>query len=98
MSNDSSTNSDCTDVKASSAYNAIRCLANGLNIDLRRLPGGTTSKDASGVLLEGGWCICLELGRRTLFFSSTLLRCDLHKKKIPGRTSYSQHIMIRNET
>ena len=30
--------------------------ADGLyNIDLRRLPRGTTSEDASGVLLEGGW-------------------------------------------
>ena len=33
-----------------------------------------------------------------LFFCSTLLRCDLHKKKVPGRTPYSQHIMIRNWT
>ena len=32
------------------------------------------------------------------FFCSTLLRCDLHKKKVPGRTPYSQHIMIRNWT
>ena len=32
------------------------------------------------------------------FFGSTLLRCDLHKKKVPGRTPYSQHIMIRNWT
>ena len=38
------------------AYDAIRGLADGLyNIDLRRLPRGTTSEDASGVLLEGGW-------------------------------------------
>ena len=33
-----------------------------------------------------------------IFFCSTLLRCDLHKKKVPGRTPYSQHIMIRNWT
>ena len=32
------------------------------------------------------------------FFCSTLLRCDLHKKKVAGRTPYSQHIMIRNWT
>ena len=36
--------------------------------------------------------------RRMPFFCSTLLRCDLHKKKVPGRTPYSQHIMIRNWT
>ena len=34
----------------------------------------------------------------SVFFCSTLLRCDLHKKKVPGRTPYSQHIMIRNWT
>ena len=66
VSDDSSTDSECTDVEASSiasdldrfdtAYDAIRGLADGLyNIDLRRLPRGTTSEDASGVLLEGGW-------------------------------------------
>ena len=37
-------------------YDAIRSLADGLyNINLRRLSRGTTSEDASGVLLEGGW-------------------------------------------
>ena len=66
VSDDSSTDSECTDVEASSiasdldrfdtAYDAIRGLADGLyNIDLRRLSRGTTSEDASGVLLEGGW-------------------------------------------
>ena len=38
------------------AYDTIRSLADGLyNIDLRRLPRGTTSENASGVLLEDGW-------------------------------------------
>ena len=66
MSDDSSTDSEWTDVEASSiasdldrfdtAYDAIRGLADGLyDIDLRRLPRGTTSEDASGVLLEAGW-------------------------------------------
>ena len=66
VSDDSSTDSECTDVEASSntsdldrfdtAYDAIRGLADGLyNIDLRRFPRGTRSEDASGVLLEGGW-------------------------------------------
>ena len=66
VSDDSSADSECTDMEASSiasdlhrfdtAYDAIRGLSNGLyNIDLRRLPRGTTSEDASGVLLEGGW-------------------------------------------
>ena len=32
------------------------------------------------------------------FFCSTLLRCDLHTKKVPGGTPYSQHIIIRNWT
>ena len=65
VSDDFSTDSECTDVEASSiasdldrfdtAYDAIRGLADGLyNIDLRRLSRGTTSEDASGVLLEGG--------------------------------------------
>ena len=47
MSDDFSTDLDRFDT----AYNAIRGLAD----DLRRLPRGTTSEDASGVLLEGGW-------------------------------------------
>ena len=66
VSDDSSTDSECTDVEASSiasnldrfdtVYDAICSLADGLyNIDLRRLPRGTTSEDASGVLLEDGW-------------------------------------------
>ena len=66
VSDNSSTDSECTDVEASSialdldrfdtVYDAIRGLADGLyNIDLRRLSRGTTSEDASGVLLEGGW-------------------------------------------
>ena len=33
-----------------------------------------------------------------LFFCSTLLRCDLLAKKVPGRAPYSQHIIIRNWT
>ena len=33
-----------------------------------------------------------------VFFCSTLLRCDLLAKKVPGRAPYSQHIMIRNWT
>ena len=33
-----------------------------------------------------------------IFFCSTLLRCDLLAKKVPGRAPYSQHIMIRNWT
>ena len=56
----------CTDVEASSiasdldrfdtAYDAFRGLADGLyHIDLRRFSRGTTSEDAAGVLLEGGW-------------------------------------------
>ena len=32
------------------------------------------------------------------FFCSTLLRCDLLAKKVPGRAPYSQHIIIRNWT
>ena len=34
----------------------------------------------------------------TFFFCSLLLECDLLAKKIPGRTLYSQHIIIRNWT
>ena len=37
-------------------------------------------------------------GVRAFFFGSTLLRCDLLAKKVPGRTPYSQHIIIRNWT
>eukprot|EP00434_Breviolum_minutum_P043702 symbB.v1.2.038970.t1/scaffold6269.1/size19506/1 len=66
VSDDSSTDSKCTDVEASSiasdldrfdtAYDAFRGLADGLyHIDLRRFSRGTTSEDAAGVLLEGGW-------------------------------------------
>ena len=33
-----------------------------------------------------------------VFFCSTLLRCDLLAKKVPGRAPYSQHIIIRNWT
>ena len=61
VSDDSSTDSECTNVEVSSiasdlerfntVYDAIRgCLADRLyNIDLRRLSRGTTSEDASGV-------------------------------------------------
>ena len=42
---------------------------------------------------------CAEECLHTLFFfCSTLLRCDLHTKKVPGGTPYSQHIVIRNWT
>ena len=34
----------------------------------------------------------------SFFFCSTLLRCDLLAKKVPGRAPYSQHIIIRNWT
>ena len=40
----------------------------------------------------------LEVSVQTTFFCSTLLRCDLRKKKVPGRAPYSQHIIIRNWT
>ena len=33
-----------------------------------------------------------------LFFCSTLLRCDLLAKKVPGRAPYSQHIIFRKWT
>ena len=32
------------------------------------------------------------------FFCSSLLRCDLLAKKVPGRAPYSQHIIIRDWT
>ena len=35
---------------------------------------------------------------RCLFFCSTLLRCDLLAKKVPGRAPYSQHIIFRKWT
>ena len=65
VSDNSSTDWECTDVEASSvasdqdrfdtAYDAFRDLANGLyHIDLRRYSRGVTSEDAAGVpLLEG---------------------------------------------
>ena len=65
VSDNSSTDSECTDVEASSvasdqdrfdtAYDAFRDLANGLyHIDLRRYSRGITSEDAAGVpLLDG---------------------------------------------
>ena len=65
VSDNSSTDSECTDVEASSvasdqdrfdtAYDAFRDLANGLyHIDLRRYSRGVTSEDAAGVpLLDG---------------------------------------------
>ena len=34
----------------------------------------------------------------TFFFCSTLLRCDLLAKKVPGRAPYSQHIIFRKWT
>ena len=63
MSDNSSTDSECTDVEASSlasdqdrfdtAYDAFRDLANDLyDIDLRRYPRGVTSEDAAGVPLK----------------------------------------------
>ena len=66
VSDNSSTDSECTDVEASSvasdldrfdtAYNAFRDLANGLyHIDLRRYSRGVTSEDAAGVLLVDGY-------------------------------------------
>eukprot|EP00434_Breviolum_minutum_P011485 symbB.v1.2.010124.t1/scaffold618.1/size180184/1 len=65
VSDNSSTDSECTDVEASSvasdqdrfdtAYDAFRDLANGLyHIDLRRYSRGITTEDAAGVpLLDG---------------------------------------------
>ena len=65
MSDNSSTDSECTDVEASSvasdqdrfdtAYDAFRDLANGLyHIDLRRYSRGIAGEDAAGVpLLDG---------------------------------------------
>ena len=66
VSDNSSTDSECTDVEASSiasdldrfdtAYDAFHGLADGLyHIDLRRYSRGITSEDAAGVLLEEGW-------------------------------------------
>ena len=66
VSDNSSTDSECTDVEASSvasdldrfdtAYDAFRDLANGLyHIDLRRYSRGITSEDAAGVLLVDGY-------------------------------------------
>ena len=65
VSDNSSTDSECTDVEASSlasdqdrfdtAYDAFRDLANDLyDIDLRRYPRGVTSEDAAGVPLMDG--------------------------------------------
>ena len=65
VSDNSSTDSKCTDVEAFSlasdqdrfdtAYDAFRDLANDLyNIDLRRYPRGVTSEDAAGVPLKDG--------------------------------------------
>ena len=65
MSDNSSTDSECTDVEASSvasdqdrfdtAYDAFRDLADDLyDIDLRRYPRGVTSEDAAGVPLMAG--------------------------------------------
>ena len=62
VSDNSSTDSECTDMEASSvasdqdrfdtAYDAFRDLANGLyHIDLRRYSRGVTSDDAAGVPL-----------------------------------------------
>ena len=65
VSDNSSTDSECTDIEASSiasdqdrfdtAYDAFRDLANDLyHIDLRRYSRGITSEDAAGVLLLDG--------------------------------------------
>ena len=65
VSDNSSTDSECTDVEASSlasdqdrfdtAYDAFRDLANDLyDIDLRRYPRGVSSEDAAGVPLKDG--------------------------------------------
>ena len=65
VSDSSSTDSECTNVEASSvasdqdrfdaAYAAFSDLAEGLyHIDLRRYSRGVTSKDAAGVLLKDG--------------------------------------------
>ena len=65
MSDNSSTDSECTDVEASSlasdqdrfdtAYDAFRNLANDLyDIDLRRYHRGVTSEDAAGVPSKDG--------------------------------------------
>ena len=65
MSDNSSTDSECTDVEASSvasdqdrfdtAYDAFRDLADDLyDIDLRRYSRGVTSEDAAGVPLMDG--------------------------------------------
>ena len=65
MSDSSSTDSECTNLEASSvasdqdrfdaAYAAFSDLAEGLyHIDLRRYSRGVTSKDAAGVLLKDG--------------------------------------------
>ena len=74
VSDNSSTDSECTDVEASSvasdqdrfdtAYDAFRDLADDLyDIDLRRYSRGVTSEDAAP-LMDGckSWCICPELG------------------------------------
>ena len=39
-----------------------------------------------------------EGGQWPFFFCSSLLRCDLLAKKVPGRAPFSQHIIIRNWT
>ena len=49
----------------------------------------------SNVQLRLVRCTC---GEYHIFFCSTLLRCDLLAKKVPGRAPYSQHIIIRNWT
>ena len=36
--------------------------------------------------------------RFAIFFCSSLLRCDLLAKKVPGRAPFSQHVIIRNWT
>ena len=46
------------------------------------------------VIFFAGRCLAACL----FFFRSSLLRCDLLAKKVPGRAPFSQHIIIRNWT
>ena len=65
-----------------------------------RSGGGVRLRPVSGMRGEGGGVVPRGAGasEALVFFCSTLLRCDLLAKKVPGRAPYSQHIMIRNWT
>ena len=67
-----------------------------------RCPGGRPSVSTNYITIEAS-AFCIEMTTvhaiyKHFFFCSTLLRCDLLAKKVPGRAPYSQHIMIRNWT